>query len=172
MNFSIATTIRRLLAPRHELSISWLTWHRLVNSLQKSGKNFRRESGAFLLGNRMDDVTRIETFVPYDQLDPNALDSGIVNFDGRHFGALWDLCKRRNLTVVADVHTHPGFAEQSESDRTNPMISTAGHLALILPRFAARPIARADMGIYRYEGGKRWRKVPANERRAFFHIGL
>jgi len=52
------------------------------------------------------------------------------------------------------------------------MISRAGHIALILPRFAASQQLRTDMGIYRYEGAKQWTAVPVSKRKAFFHIGL
>jgi proteasome lid subunit RPN8/RPN11 len=85
---------------------------------------------------------------------------------------LWELCKQRGLSVVADVHTHPGGSQQSDSDRAHPMISRSGHIALIVPRFAAAPVARAQVGIYRYEGSKCWNPVPAQNRRSFFHIGF
>ena len=103
---------------------------------------------------------------------PHCLDSGIVRFDGRYFGALWALCKARELVVVADIHVHPRDAGQSESDRAHPMISCAGHIALILPRFGAEPLRRREIGIYRYNGRKRWTVVPAPERRYFFHFGF
>lgn len=172
MNFSIAGTMRRLLAPRHELSISWFLWQRLCRRLRERGKNRSRESGAFLLGCRNGGRARIVDFVLYDDLDPHCLDSGIVRFDGRYFGEVWALCKARGLTVVADVHVHPGGAGQSESDRAHPMISRAGHIALILPRFAATPLPRREIGIYRYRGGRRWMAIPAAARRSFFHIGF
>lgn len=172
MNFLIAETMRRLLAPRHRLSCSRFVWNRLIAGLRERGLNRSRESGAFLLGHRRHGRTRIVSFVLYDDLDPHCLDAGIVRFDGRYFGALWDLCQRRGVSVVADVHVHPGGARQSESDRENPMISRAGHIAVILPRFAAPPIRRLEMGIYLYEGGKQWRPVSPGKRRAFFHIGL
>ena len=38
-------------------------------------------------------------------------------FDGRYFGALWDICKQRGLSVVADVHVHPGGCRAKRSDR-------------------------------------------------------
>src|ERR1700693_3370317 len=132
MNFSIAEITWRLFAPRHKLSCSWLLWHRLLTGLRRCGRHYSRESGAFLLGQRRGDRVRILQFVLYDDLDPECLDTGIVRFDGRHFGKLWDLCKQRDLTVVADVHTHPGCSGQSDYDRAHPMISRAGHLALIM----------------------------------------
>ena len=172
MNFSIAQIIARLWAPRHEIFCSWFLWQRLCARLRERGRNATRESGAFLLGYRADGRARITDFVLYDDLDPHALDTGIVRFDGRYFGTLWDICKQRGMSVVADVHVHPGGAGQSSSDRDHPMISRAGHIAFILPDFARPPVPQESVGIYRYLGGKRWHTVPAAARRIFFHIGL
>lgn len=172
MNYFNLATMRHILAPRHELSCSWFLWRRLKTKLRERGDRCRRESGAFLLGHREGSRARISDFVLYDDLDPHALDSGIVRFDGRYFGDLWAICKSRGLTVVADVHVHPGGSSQSESDRAHPMICRAGHIALILPRFATGSQPRRDIGIYRYLGRKRWETVERSARRIFFHIGL
>lgn len=173
MNFSIAQTIRRLVAPRHELSCSWFLWRRLCSVLRQRGRARTRESGAFLLGRlEPDGRRRITEYVLYDDLDPACLDSGIVRFDGRYFGALWAHCKARGLAVLADIHVHPGAADQSDSDRTHPMISQRGHIALILPDFAAPPLRRAAVGIYEYHGAKRWTVIQRSERSNFFHIGI
>lgn len=173
MSFYIVQIINRLLAPRHELSCSWLLWIRLLRQLRQRGRNATRESGAFLLGvTPASGPSRIVDFVLYDDLDPNSLDTGIIRFDGKHFGKLWSLCRERGLTVVADVHVHPAGSGQSTSDRSHPMVSQAGHLALILPNFARSPIARDDIGIYRYLGGGRWLTVPRADRKHFLAIGL
>lgn len=172
MNFSIRETINRLLAPWHELSCSWWLWRRLLAALRERGLYGRRESGAFLLGRRQGGRAQVVAFILYDDLDPRCLETGIVRFDGRYFDGLWESCEARGLSVVADVHTHPGSSDQSESDRAHPMISRAGHVALIVPRFAARPVRQAELGVYRYEGSKRWFVVPARERRRFFHVGI
>jgi proteasome lid subunit RPN8/RPN11 len=139
--------------------------------LRQRGR-FVRESGAFLLGIEEGGRRRITDFALYDDIDPHGLDSGIVNLDGRHFAKLWDLCRARGLTVVADVHTHPGGSGQSGSDRAYPIIARAGHIALIVPRFAAFPITRCGLGIYRYLGARQWETVPGDRRRDFFHIGF
>lgn len=172
MNFSIAQIIRRLWSPRHELSCSCFLWQRLGGKLRERGRGASRESGAFLLGYRADGSARIVDFILYDDLDPHSLDTGIVRFDGRYFGALWDICKCRSLSVVADVHVHPGGSGQSGSDQAHPMISRAGHIALIIPDFARAPVRADSVGIYRYLGSKRWDAVPPAARRAFLHIGL
>ena len=152
MNFFIVETIGRLVAPRRELSCSWFLWRRLCRRLRERGRDRTRESGAFLLGHQDGKRARIVDFVLYDDLDPHSLDSGIVHFDGRYFGDLWALCEDLGLTVVADVHVHPGGAGQSDSDRAYPMISLAGHTALIVPHFAVGRLPRREIGIYRYKG--------------------
>lgn len=172
MNFSIREIIYRFIAPRHELSCSWGLWRRLVCGLKARGLRGTRESGAFLLGKTRHGRRHVVDFVLYDDLDPHCLDTGIVHFNGQYFGALWELCKARGLTVVADIHTHPGGSQQSDSDRAHPMIARAGHLALILPRFALTRLTRAEVGMYRYEGSGQWYSIPRQLRRRFFHIGL
>lgn len=172
MSFFTREIIWRLVAPWHELSVSWFTWRRLLRELRSRGLNGNRESGAFLLGTRGKERARVVDFVLYDDLDPQCLDSGIVHFDGRYFGALWDICRERRLLVVADVHTHPRGAGQSDSDRAHPMIAKAGHIAVIIPRYATVTPARRDIGIYRYHGSRRWETIPPRQRRRFLHIGL
>lgn len=172
MRFFTAATMRRLFAPRHELSCSWLVWRRLCAGLRQRGLNCTRESGAFLLGTREDGRARVVDFVLYDDLDPNCLASGIVRFSGQYFSELWAMCKARNLAVVADVHVHPYGCGQSDSDRDHPMISRAGHIALILPRFARGWQRPRHVGIYRYLGSKQWAIVPPAKRSRFFHVGF
>lgn len=167
MNFSTLETMRRLISPEYELSCSRFLWRRLLAGLRARGRGVH-ESGAFLLGERDERRSRITMFVLYDDLDPHCLDTGIVHFDGRYFGRLWDLCTANGLTVVADVHTHPGGAWQSPSDQAHPMIACAGHLALIVPRFAQPPLRLREVGVYRYLGAKRWKTVPSRR----LHIGL
>lgn len=172
MSFSIVQTMRLLIAPSAKVSCSWFLWHRLLRELRRRGRNCSRESGAFLLGHRGPGYARIVDFVPYDEIDPNCLDSGIVTMDGHRFAALWATCRQRGLAVVADVHVHPGNVEQSPSDKDNPMIARAGHISMILPRFAMGRISRSAIGIYQYCGAKLWTRVPPSDRLRFFHIGL
>jgi proteasome lid subunit RPN8/RPN11 len=163
--------MHHLLAPQHELSCSLHLWLRLLVGLRKRGR-FARESGAFLLGKDEGGRRRITDFALYDDVDPHALDTGIVHLDGRYFGKLWDMCAAKGLTVVADVHTHPGGPGQSGSDQANPIIARAGHIALIVPYYAQWPVRRRAIGIYRYLGAGRWETIPARTHTSFFHIGF
>lgn len=141
----------------HVLHMPRWTWWTLIHELRRRGQG-RRESGAFLLGTRSGHQAKVRSFVCYDDLDPTALDSGYVTFHGQGLKALWAICRDRQLEVVADVHTHPGpDTRQSAIDARHPMIPVAGHLALIVPRFAqCSPLSLEGVGIHEY-GDHGWR---------------
>lgn len=171
MTFSLRKTIRALVAPEHRLSCSSRLWRAGLDELHRRGGE-RRESGAFLLGNRNGDRREISRFIFYDDLDPRSLETGIVVFDGAGYGPLWRMCRETGLQVVADIHTHPGVARQSYADRDNPMVAERGHLALIVPEFARRWVGASDLGIYEYEGDHRWRDRTGKKASKFFYIGM
>lgn len=133
-------------------------WWKLVGQLRLRGRG-ERESGAFLLGGRARDKALVECFVCYDDVDPNALDTGIVIIRSQGFKRLWAICRSRGLEVLADAHTHGDDApRQSSTDKRNPVIAESGHLALIIPSFAQ--ISRYGLGrtaVYEYLGSYEWR---------------
>lgn len=137
------------------LEISVALWAGLMADLCRRGGG-RRESGAFLLGSMAGDIRRVESWVPYDELDPDALKAGYVCLATAAFTRLWATCAEVGKVVVADVHTHPGGPRQSVSDRANPMISRAGHVALIVPRYARGQVSPLDLGVNVYLGDKQW----------------
>jgi hypothetical protein len=114
--------------PSPDLRIPWFVWWSLIREL-KHRSGGRRESGAFLLGRS--GTRQVTHFICYDDLDPTALDTGIIVFHGEGFVPLWEFCRTRKKRVFADVHTHATeWTGQSNSDRTHPMIAQSGHVAL------------------------------------------
>jgi proteasome lid subunit RPN8/RPN11 len=168
---SLRAIIRASVAPQHRLACRASLWRRLLKELAHRGQG-ERESGAFLLGTVRGPRRNIEQFVPYDDLDPNCLDTGIIVFQGTHYGQLWALCRQTGLTVVGDIHTHPGDPWQSAADRTNPMIARSGHLAIIVPGYAQRPVAINQLGLYHYRGSHTWEDWSGVVARRRFYVGM
>jgi proteasome lid subunit RPN8/RPN11 len=137
------------------LRISIWLWMRLIHELRARGFG-QRESGAFLL--RKQGSQRITKFICYDDMDPTALDSGIIIFHGAGFVPLWKICRREGMSVAADVHTHSDdWTGQSDADRTHPMIGKPGHVAMIVPHYAqGNLLSLSGVGIYEYAGSHRW----------------
>jgi proteasome lid subunit RPN8/RPN11 len=155
MTFSSRRIIQALVAPRHKLACHPGLWAPAVSELVRRGQG-RRESGAFVLGHIAGTRRQATRFVYYDDLDPHCLDHGIVTFDGSGFAKLWKICRELRLDVVADVHTHEHVARQSPTDRQNPMMAHAGHIAVILPNFARGQLHNRDIGVYVYKGSFAW----------------
>jgi proteasome lid subunit RPN8/RPN11 len=173
MTFSIRRSMRGLALPKARLFCSPEVWRNGLLELRRRGAG-RRESGAFLLGNIDHGRRQIRRLVYYDDLDPGSLDSGIVQLSGDAFPQVWDICAKERLTVVGDVHTHPGtgFPQQSYSDRTNPMIGQQGHVALIVPDFASSNVNANQIAIDEYQGAHRWIHHGGKKGKVFFHIGM
>ena len=125
-----------------------------MRELRERGRG-NRESGGFLLGRRTGQLRTIESFLPYDAIDPYCL-RGAILFDGSKMDLVWKECRARNLQVVADVHTHPGGYRQSGVDQANPMIPEKGHIAIIVPNFADGSYLPGDIGIFEFRGTGNW----------------
>ena len=171
MTFSIKAIIRAFAAPEHRLSCPTGLWEKALSELYRRSE-FRHESGAFLLGIHRQGRREALEVIFYDELDPNAYANGICILKADAFSKLWALCRSKCLVVVADIHTHPGAAFQSESDRTNPMVALPGHIAVIVPDFAAPPVGRRGLGIYEYHGEHRWANMSAPHARNYLYTGF
>jgi hypothetical protein len=143
---------------QHEplLRIAPPLWRRMVEDLHRRTEG-RHESGVFLLGMIEGGTRRALDLVFYDDLDPNAYDTGICVLHGDAFGRLWDRCSSVDMTVVADAHVHGRGAGQSRSDRKNPMVAKRGHIALILPLMSRTPVRLWSVGVYEYLGDHEWK---------------
>jgi proteasome lid subunit RPN8/RPN11 len=138
------------------LSISRWRWRTMTRELARRGRG-ERESGAFLLGNAKSDSRRVVGWIPFDDLDADAL-NGAISIRGEAFNKLWEICRKEGLRVLADVHTHPGgHVRQSHTDESNPMVAQRGHIAIILPRFAQDRPRLDELGVHVYEGNRTWK---------------
>src|SRR5690606_6251303 len=137
------------------LEVPSALWVALMTHLREQGGGIR-ESGAFLLGHKADAGRVAMQFLPYEQLQHDALRDDYVSLRAESFAKLWEVCRAEAMTVVADVHTHPFGPGRSRSDRTNPMVALRGHIALIVPRFASGNPRPRDLGLYVYQGNHQW----------------
>jgi hypothetical protein len=138
-------------------------FRRLMAELARRGQG-SRESGAFLLstnrtqthGPHRDSRPIVTRVAYYDDLDPGSLTGGIT-FGADGYSALNAVCRRGQLHVVADVHTHPRtWVGQSETDAGHPMSALVGHVALIAPNFARGRVRPEDLGVHVLDGFGRW----------------
>lgn len=162
--------MRYLFGRSARLRVPRRLWRKLVAELGRRGGG-TRESGAFLLAPRASRVPAVTRIVYFDDIDPNCLTGGIT-LAGTAFGRLWDLCDQHQVRVVGDVHTHPGgWVGQSGTDRDNPMVARAGHVALIVPHLARRPVRARRVGVHEYLGEDGWRSAHGRAAARLLYIG-
>lgn len=154
----------------NKLSVARRVWLDGLAELCRRG-GMKHEAGAFLLGTQDGGRCVGTKWVFYDDLDPHAYATGICILHADAFDRLWRLCREAGLTVVADIHTHPGSPQQSSSDRANPMVALTGHLALIVPNYAKGPHWRHRLGVYCYEGAHKWTNLSGWRARATLSTG-
>jgi proteasome lid subunit RPN8/RPN11 len=109
--------------------------------------------------------------VYFDDVDPTCLTGGST-IQSSGFAALLQICNEYGLRVIADVHTHPSsWVEQSEIDQANPMIATRGHVAIIVPNFAAHAVRACECGVHVYHGSHKWGAYVGSEASKRLYIG-
>jgi hypothetical protein len=171
MIFSIKAAIRACVAPKHRITCPVRRWRWIVGELERRGRR-RHEAGVFLLGFEHRRKLQVTDTIFYDELDPRAYATGVCVLTGDAFAKLWTTCRQRQLTVVADVHSHPAAAFQSPADRAHPMVARAGHIAIIVPNYGAWPVRPDELGIYEYRGNHDW--IDRSHRKApgFYYTGF
>jgi proteasome lid subunit RPN8/RPN11 len=151
--------------PVAQLRVPLPLWVRMIFQLRRRSAG-KRESGAFLLGPQNAALLSVAEYICYDDLDPDAYQSGAIAFHAAGYAALWHYCKNKCLQVLADVHTHPSESVgQSPIDKRNPMLPVVGHTAVILPNFARTPWwSLRTAGVYEYLGDFKWRTYEKSQR--------
>lgn len=87
-------------------------------------------------------------------------DSGLsVRIDGDAIHQVNALLYRREMELVAQVHSHPGKAYHSELDDAIPLVTTAGGLSLVVPDFARGPADLSTYAAYRLSAEGRWDEI-------------
>lgn len=139
------------------LEMSRALYSALIADLAMSGRGIK-EAGAFLLGHADEHGRRVESYLMYDVVaTESSRKYEYVVFSAEEMARAWEHCYTTGLQVVADVHTHPLGPAQSPTDRAHPIVAVPGHVALIVPFFAMRNPAPADLGIHLFDGAGKWR---------------
>lgn len=70
---------------------------------------------------------------------------------------------QHDMTLIAQLHSHPTDAYHSETDDTYPIATTVGSLSLVIPNFAREPFSLENCAIYRLMPPDNWVKLTVGE---------
>jgi hypothetical protein len=116
------------------------------------------------------------------QFGPNALVTtallfnGTTEYGGVHVspeqaGVLYQNCSERGLTLLAQMHSHPGSAFHSSIDERSPHSPVIGFVSIVVPNFAIQlPTDVSGWAVYEQTEYERWRKWKPTENEARISI--
>lgn len=70
---------------------------------------------------------------------------------------------KEKLTLLGQIHSHPGRAYHSDTDDRYAIATTVGCLSLVVPDFARAPFAISRCASYRLNGRGRWKELSLRE---------
>lgn len=76
----------------------------------------------------------------------------------------------QNLTLIAQIHSHPGKAYHSETDDAFPIVTTVGGLSIVVPDFATGPSSAEDFEVFRLSEDATWLHLSPIEKKQLIHI--
>jgi hypothetical protein len=68
---------------------------------------------------------------------------------------------KNGLTLIAQIHSHPGRAYHSSTDDEFAVATTVGCFSLVVPDFGTGPLDIGRFASYRLDASGRWREIPA-----------
>ncbi len=77
---------------------------------------------------------------------------------------------QNNLSIIAQIHSHPNEAYHSETDDAYPIVATKGGISIVVPRFAKDPIDLKNWAVYRLSSENRWVELNYSEKEKIIQI--
>lgn len=103
-----------------------------------------------------------KTLVPKQRHIRNA-DGVCVVIDADELHRLNVLLYKEGLTLLGQIHSHPGCAYHSDTDDRYAIATTVGCLSLVVPDFARAPFRIPSCATYRLDGRGRWMAVSSRD---------
>lgn len=76
----------------------------------------------------------------------------------------------RQLSLIAQLHSHPGAAYHSDTDDAFPIATTVGCVSLVIPDFAREPFSLDRCASYRLLPRRGWVSLTVAEVQHLIHI--
>jgi hypothetical protein len=85
----------------------------------------------------------------------------VVGGDELHRINVWLF--EHQMTLIAQLHSHPNEAYHSTTDDAYPIATTTGSLSLVVPDFAREAFSLAKCAVYRLLPSRRWVELSGDE---------
>lgn len=130
----------------------------------------RLEAVALWAGVLDGDIFRVKSTIIPDQQSFNTEDGLLYSVDGDELHLINVWLYKNKMTLLAQIHTHPGAAYHSKTDDDYPIMATLGGLSIVIPDFADSPFNIDNCAVYRLDGQLEWKGLTTTEASTLIHL--
>jgi hypothetical protein len=128
------------------------------------------EGVALFVGREVDDTFLVtETIVPKQVA--LTLENGLLySVGGEELHRLNVYLYTNNLSLISQIHSHPGLAYHSETDDAYPIVTTTGGLSIVVPNFAAAQASVDIWAVFQLSTSNSWVELGEKEKTSLISI--
>jgi proteasome lid subunit RPN8/RPN11 len=137
--------------------------------LREAGST-HREGVAFWAGQIAAEVFEVHAALVPAQIQTRSEEGVAVMITGDELFRMNVWLHRNHMTVVAQLHSHPGEAYHSDTDNDYSIVTQAGGLSIVVPDFARGPFSLDSAAVYRLDAQGAWSELDAAAAKTLIRI--
>jgi proteasome lid subunit RPN8/RPN11 len=128
--------------------------------LREAGST-QREGVAFWAGRLAADVFEVHAALVPAQIQTRSEEGVGVMITGDELFRMNVWLHKNGMTLVAQLHSHPGEAYHSDTDNDYSIVTQAGSISIVVPDFAHGPFSLDSAAVYRLDARGAWSELDA-----------
>ena len=128
------------------------------------------EGVAFWAGRIAAEVFEVHAALVPAQIQTRSADGVAVMITGDELFRMNVWLHKNRMTVVAQLHSHPGEAYHSDTDNDYSIVTQAGGLSIVVPDFAHGPFSLDTAAVYRLDAQGAWSELDATAAKTLIRI--
>ncbi len=114
------------------------------------------EGVALFAGSSEGPLFEIKTVIVPKQTGYNIENGLFYSVDGDELHRINIWLYQNKMTLISQIHSHPGEAYHSDTDDRFPIVAEVGGFSIVVPNFAFDPFTLDSLAVYRLLPGRGW----------------
>lgn len=157
------------LADVTEITVSKSCVDTVYSHLRRSGRE-GYEGLALWVGHQDGGRFQVTRAIVPEQIQRRTPDGVCVILASDALHKLNVLLYKEKLTLLAQIHSHPGRAYHSSTDDAYAVATTVGCLSIVVPNFGRQDFDPSQVATYRLSADARWVEVPGQQARQLIRV--
>lgn len=137
--------------------------------LQSAGSD-GMEAVALWPGVCSNDTFEVQSTIIPEQTGYRIEEGLLYSVDGEELHRINVWLYQNQMTLMLQIHSHPGKAYHSETDDRYPIISEVGGISIVIPNFAHQKFSLKNWAVYRLMPSMGWVKLTLQQIKSLFEI--